>query len=206
MSFYDEYLNAVTPTIAYPPTAVQDNTGIWRAQDSWPLPDREVTLELSDSTYQDDASGSVSHQRSNTLENAVRVTGTPRMALASYTDAEVLVRLIDVAPDGRGVAIADEAAQIQEGEAQLEFKAVDWTLEAGHFLAVEIGSVSSLDTWVASPTGETVAVGATLTLPLDDPADDVATEGDPSRALRAFRKAHTVDLAELMDQEASFEL
>jgi hypothetical protein len=51
---------------------------------------------------------------------------------------------------------------------------------AGHVVGVEVGAVQT-GSWYDLPSGETIRVqGARLTLPLDNPADDVATAGDPA--------------------------
>ena len=60
----------------------------------------------------------------------------------------------------------------------VDLKATDWTLAAGHRLAVEVGSIQAraLGDWRDTPSGETITVtGARLDLALDDPADDTSS-------------------------------
>ncbi|MCZ9336187.1 CocE/NonD family hydrolase, partial [Streptomyces sp. TRM76130] len=43
LSFYDQYLKGIKPTVRYPAYAVEDSTGAWRAQRTWPVVERSVT-------------------------------------------------------------------------------------------------------------------------------------------------------------------
>ena len=54
LSFYDQYLKGSGPAVAYPDYAIEDTTGAWRAQDTWPVVDRSVTLPLGGGSYVDD--------------------------------------------------------------------------------------------------------------------------------------------------------
>lgn len=54
ISFYDQYLKGIEPDVAYPAFAIQDSTGAWRSQDSWPVVDRSVTVKLGGGSYEDD--------------------------------------------------------------------------------------------------------------------------------------------------------
>ncbi|MFI0036640.1 CocE/NonD family hydrolase [Streptomyces mutabilis] len=248
LSFYDQYLKGIRPDVRYPAYAVEDSTGAWRAQRTWPVTERSVTLPLGGGSYVDDggasaraaltASGSpaprppappagrwdmenapatehvaprglaeesAKRQRdgevgssffvwSKPLEKPVRVTGTPQVSLTAKGEGNVMLKLYDVAPDGTAVMFDEQVSLLHSGRLTVDLKATDWTLAAGHVLAVEIGSIQT-GSWRDTPSGETVEVrGARLRLALDDPADDVATPGDRSPFLDTYLRQYTVEL------------
>ncbi|MDN3246067.1 MULTISPECIES: CocE/NonD family hydrolase [unclassified Streptomyces] len=248
LSFYDRYLKGIRPDVRYPAYAVEDSTGAWRAQRTWPVTERSVTLPLDGGSYVDDggasaraaltASGrpaprppappagrwdmenapatehvaprglaeeSAKRQRdgevgssffvwSKPLEKPVRVTGTPQVSLTAKGEGNVMLKLYDVAPDGTAVMFDEQVSLLHSGRLTVDLKATDWTLAAGHVLAVEVGSIQT-GSWRDTPSGETVEVrGARLRLALDDPADDVATPGDRSPFLDTYLRQYTVEL------------
>ncbi|MER5178435.1 CocE/NonD family hydrolase [Streptomyces sp. NPDC002896] len=248
LSFYDEYLKGIEPTVDYPAYAVEDSTGAWRAQDTWPVVERSVTLPLGGGSYVDDggasgraalaASGEPTPQApaqssgewdmenapatehaapkglakglakqqeagevtssffvwSKPVEQAVRVTGTPQVSLTAKGEGNVMLKLYDVAPDGTAAMFDEQVSLLDSGRLTVDLKATDWTLAAGHVLAVEIGSIQT-GSWRDTPSGETIAVkGAQIKLALDDPADDAATAGERSPYLDTYLRQYTVDL------------
>ncbi|MFH8241194.1 CocE/NonD family hydrolase [Streptomyces sp. NPDC018321] len=248
LSFYDQYLKGVRPSVRYPAYAVEDSTGAWRAQRTWPVTERSVTLPLGGGSYVDDGGASAraaltasgtpaprppappagrwdmenapatehtapeglagetaKRQRggevgssffvwSTPLKKAVRVTGTPQVSLTAKGEGNVMLKLYDVAPDGTAVMFDEQVSLVDSGRLTVDLKATDWTLAAGHVLAVEIGSIQT-GSWRDTPSGETVEVrGARLRLALDDPADDVATPGDRSPFLDTYLSRYTVEL------------
>lgn len=251
LSFYDQYLKGIKPAVRYPAYSVEDSTGAWRAQKTWPVVERTVTLPLGGGAYVDDggasanaaleASGGTTAPRTLDepspdgqwdLENAprldraaprglpegqaerqragdltssffvwskpvrddVRVTGTPRISLTAKGAGNVMLKLYDVAPDGTAVMFDEQVSLLESGRLSVDLKSADWTLAAGHVLAVEIGSIQT-GSWRDTPSGETIEVkGAQLRLALDDPADDVATHGDRSPYLDTYLRQYTVDL------------
>ncbi|MFF7796025.1 CocE/NonD family hydrolase [Streptomyces olivaceus] len=248
LSFYDQYLKGVRPTVRYPAYAVEDSTGAWRAQDTWPVTERRATLPLGDGSYVDDGGASVRAALSEPgdpaakaepqpsgrwdmenapaierpapdglaaenarrgragetgssyfvwskpLKKAVRITGTPQISLTARGEGNVMLKLYDVAPDGSAVMFDEQVSLVDSGRLTVDLKATDWTLAAGHALAVEIGSIQT-GSWRDTPSGETIAVeDARLRLALDDPADDVATPGDRSPYLDTYLGQYTVTL------------
>ncbi|MGC9380740.1 CocE/NonD family hydrolase [Streptomyces sp. MH13] len=248
LSFYDQYLKGIRPAVRYPAYAVEDSTGAWRAQHTWPVTERSVTLRLGGGSYVDDGgasaraaltatgrpapqapaqpdgewdmenapateqpapeglAGVLAERRqagevtssffvwSKPLKQAVRVTGTPQVTLTAKGEGNVMLKLYDVAPDGTAVMFDEQVSLVDSGRLSVDLKATDWTLAAGHVLAVEIGSVRT-GSWRDTPSGETVEVkGARLRLALDDPADDVATPGDRSPYLDTYLRQYTVAL------------
>ncbi|PZH10793.1 hypothetical protein C1I97_13500 [Streptomyces sp. NTH33] len=248
LSFYDQYLKDLKPKVRYPAYAVEDSTGAWRAQSTWPVVKRSVTLPLGGGSYVDDggasaraalaasgepvppataqpsgkwdmenapaldpaapkglAKGLTKLQKagkvtssffvwSQPVERAVRVTGTPQVSLTAKGEGNVMLKLYDVAPDGKAVMFDEQVSLLRPGRMTVDLKATDWTLAAGHVLAVEIGSIQT-GSWRATPSGETIMVkGAQLRLALDDPARDTATAGARSPFLDTYLRQYTVNL------------
>jgi uncharacterized protein len=54
MRFYDRYLKGIKPSVQDPAYAIEDNTGVWRAQPTWPMPSSYTAARLSDGQYVDD--------------------------------------------------------------------------------------------------------------------------------------------------------
>ncbi|MFB9570905.1 CocE/NonD family hydrolase [Streptomyces yanii] len=247
LSFYDQYLKGVEPSVDYPAYSVEDSTGHWRAQDTWPVVERDVTLPLGNGSYLDDggasaratlaaagapateavqpsgnwdmenapateqpapkglAKGIAKRQQagevgssffvwSQPLTQDVRLTATPNISLTAKGEGNVMLKLYDVGPDGKAVMFNEQVSLLKTGRMSVDLKATDWTLAAGHVLAVEIGSIQT-GSWRDTPSGRTIDVsGAVLRLSLDDPSDDVATQGDRSPYLDTYLRQYTVDL------------
>lgn len=199
-SFYDQYLKGVDPTVAYPPVAIQDSTGAWRAQGTWPVVDRTATVDLGGGSYTDDGllagPGSSYTVRSAPLARTTRITGTPRVALTADGHGTVMVRLHDVAPDGTAVAFDQQVSALRPGETALELKSTDWTLPVGHSLAVEVGTVQPgvpfANDWLPTLSQETITVReARLDLAFDDPAGDTGLPGDRAPWLDLYLLSNT---------------
>jgi predicted acyl esterase len=188
ISFYDEYLKGVEPSTSYPAYAIQDNTGSWRSQGTWPAPDSSTSIGLGGGSYLDDGaegdpgveSGNGFVRWSEPVTRATRITGTPRISLGVQGHGNIHVRLHDVAPDGTAVLFDEQVAAVSSGPAAFDLKSVDQTLAPGHVVAVEIGTIEAgpLSDWLDTPSRTTLEIsGATLELDLQDPADDLATQG-----------------------------
>jgi uncharacterized protein len=54
MRFYDRYLKGIKPAVHNPAYAIEDNTGEWRAQPTWPMPSSYTIARLPDGQYVDD--------------------------------------------------------------------------------------------------------------------------------------------------------
>ncbi|MBU2663998.1 CocE/NonD family hydrolase [Actinoplanes bogorensis] len=247
MSFYDEHLKGIEPKTEFPPYAVQDSNGKWRAQDTWPVVDRTATLSLGGGSYVDDGGAdarkalddaglteppvppnpnpdpeegagalepvipknlaavqlkrlqegrttSAVYKFSKPVAQATRLTGTPQVSLAARGTGNVMVKLYDVGPGGQAVIINENVSAVRAGRTTFDLKSTDWTLAAGHVLGVEIGTLQT-GSWLDKPSRETIRVrDARLKLALDDPAGDVATEGQPSPFQALYLKRHQVNL------------
>ena len=199
MSFYDQYLKGIEPTVEYPAYAVQDSTGTWRAQDTWPVVERSADLRLGGGSYVDHGgeaeAGPSFFQWSAPLEETTRITGTPRISLKTKGTGNVMVRLYDVTPDGAAVMFDEQVSLVDSGTTAFDLRSTDWTLAAGHVLAVEIGTIQTGGDWLDTPSRETIRVRDTrLTLELDDPADDTATPGARAPYLDTYLGLYTVPL------------
>ncbi|WP_157357483.1 CocE/NonD family hydrolase [Amycolatopsis nigrescens] len=203
MSFYDQYLKGIEPPVQFPAYAVQDNTGTWRAQDTWPVTERSATVPLGGGSYVDKGgeagpdAGNSFFQWSTPLTQATRITGTPRISLNAKGYGNVMVKLHDVAPDGNAAMFDEQVATIKPGETAFDLKSTDWTLAPGHSLAVEIGTIQAgvLGDWIDTPSNETINVAdARLDLALDDTADDTATPGERAPYLDAYLQLNTKKL------------
>lgn len=108
-----------------------------------------------------------------------------------------MVKLYDVAPDGTAVMFDEQVSTVDGGELAFDLKSTDWTLAAGHSLAVEIGTIqaNALNDWIDTPSRKKIEVtGARLELATDDPADDVATEGARAPYLDTYLGIYTSKL------------
>lgn len=54
MRFYDQYLHGTKPSVTDPPFAIEDSTGHWRAQKTWPVSSTSYQARLASGSYVDD--------------------------------------------------------------------------------------------------------------------------------------------------------
>ncbi|MGL4176338.1 MAG: CocE/NonD family hydrolase [Dermatophilaceae bacterium] len=220
MSFYDQYLKGVKPAKRYPNFAVQDSTGAWRAQETWPVVERAARIGLGRGMYVDDGRVAEAGRhtyavRSTPVTQATRITGTPSVSLTARGRGNVMVRLHDLAPDGTAVMLDEQVSILREGQTRVDLTSTDWTLARGHVLAVEIGTVQPEaedlpaafgpgNDWVDTPSKQRVRVTvARLDLALDSPKDDRPTQGTSAPYLELYREVRT---SSLPDGRATFTL
>jgi uncharacterized protein len=92
MRLYDHYLKGVQPAVKDPAFAIEDNTGAWRAQPTWPKPVSSTVAELRDGQYLDDgAAGTLA---------VPKAPGGQQQDMEHYTDP--------APPAAARVAAADE--------------------------------------------------------------------------------------------------
>ena len=177
------------------PTYTRKQVQRWdleRAPGSAPLTGWEKKLLASEATTDNSY-----WSWSTPMTSAVRLTGTPEIALSTSRTGNVMVRLWDVAPDGTGVMFDENVALLTKGRTSFDLKSTDWTLAKGHQLGVEIGTISS-GSWRDTPTGGTIAVhNAKLDLQLQDPRSDVPTQGDRSPYLDRYLRSYTATIADV---------
>jgi hypothetical protein len=92
-----------------------------------------------------------------------------------------------------------QVAVVQPGTISFDLRSTDWTLPAGHALAIKIGTIQpSLafdNDWIDTPSFERITVNdARLELALDDPANDTPTPGDPATWLDTYRLLYAEQL------------
>lgn len=222
--FYDRYLKGIRPAVHDPVYAIEDNTGAWRAQPTWPAPTSYARPALADGEYVDDGIAATlaapagqewdmehytdpappaaksraaadAHSYftwSTPVESRLRITATPRITMNASATGNVMVRLWDVAPDGTAVMFDENVALIERaGRVAFDLKSTDWTLEVGHQLGVQIGTINS-GSWRDTPSGNTIEITrARLSLALQNPRFDVPTQGDRSPFLDTYLRQYT---------------
>ncbi|MEV6302895.1 CocE/NonD family hydrolase [Actinoplanes sp. NPDC051861] len=233
MRFYDRYLKGSKPAVHDPAYAIEDNTGAWRAQPTWPISSSSTRAALADGRYVDDGLASTlaapagqewdmehytdpappaakrgptsaaadTHSYftwSTPVESRLRITATPRITLNAGAPGNVMVRLWDVAPDGTAVMFDENVALIEQpGRVTFDLKSTDWTLEAGHQLGVQIGTINS-GNWRDTPSGNTIDITrARLNLALQNPRFDAPTQGDRSPFLDTYLRQYTRTLTDV---------
>ncbi len=110
LSFYDQYLKGVRPTVRYPAYSVEDSTGAWRAQPTWPVTERRVRLPLGGGSYVDDGGASARAGLTGRTAPPEQPTGRWDMENAPATEQ----------PAPRGLA-AEGAARQRDGEVGSSF-------------------------------------------------------------------------------------
>jgi len=244
MRFYDRYLKGIQPTVKDPAYAIEDSTGTWRAQPTWPMSTSTIAASLPNGQYVDDgtpstlAAPAAPTGRQWDMEHAtdpappvsrsfstmpaaedsnsyfswstpttsrVRITATPRISLRAGATGNVMVRLWDVAPGGTAVMFDENVALIERvGRVAFDLKSTDWTFEKGHQLGIQIGTIGS-GSWLDTPSGNTIKVtGARLSLALQNPRNDVPTQGDRSPFLDTYLGQYTRTLTDV--GEGTFKL
>ncbi|GAA5064738.1 CocE/NonD family hydrolase [Nocardia callitridis] len=202
MSFFDQYVKGIAPQENYPAFAVQDSTGAWRAQDTWPVVERNATTRLGGGSYVDDgaapgAANTFVH-RSEPFAHDTRITGTPRISVPTEGHGNLMVTLYDVAPDGSASGFDRQVSTVRPGTTNIELRSTDWTIQAGHSLAVEFGTIAPgyLDNdWIDTPSNETITVrDAQLDLATNDPAHDTPTPGARAPWLDTYLAVNTKPL------------
>ena len=114
LSFYDQYLKGIKPKAHYPAYSVETSTGAWRAQPTWPVVDRSVTLPLGDGSYLDDGGASARA----TLPASGGATAQPLAQPLGDWDMEHAPTTDRAAPKG----LAEQQARLQEtGEVTSSF-------------------------------------------------------------------------------------
>ncbi|MFC0505191.1 CocE/NonD family hydrolase [Micromonospora costi] len=187
------YLDDGGASAAAAETAAADN-GRW---DMERAPRAEVLSRAEkNAAKQGDASASSFWTWSTPAPRTLRITGTPRITLHASTSGNVMVRLWDVAPDGTATMFDENVALLERsGPISFDLKSTDWTIERGHRLGVQIGTIDS-NRWRDVPSGHTIKVsGARLALDVQGPRSDVPTQGDRSPYLDSYLAANTTTLS-----------
>uniref|UniRef100_UPI003F494D98 CocE/NonD family hydrolase n=1 Tax=Nonomuraea bangladeshensis TaxID=404385 RepID=UPI003F494D98 len=132
----------------------------------------------------------------------LRLTATPSIRLTANASGNVMVRLWDLAPDGKATMFNENVALLEKsGTISFDLKSTDWTFEQGHRLGVQIGTIVETDDWgwLDVPSGNTIKVtGAQLNLSVQNPRYyDVPTQGGRAPYLDAYLAANTTTLGDV---------
>ncbi|WP_424534191.1 CocE/NonD family hydrolase [Sphaerisporangium viridialbum] len=165
------------------------NGGVWDMETAPRIMGpQEQSYEPEPGTTED---GKGYYSWSKPVNSGVRVTGTPRVSFTAKGTGNVLVRLWDVAPDGKAVMFDEQMSLVKAGTVEFDLKSADWTLTRGHQLAVGIGTNTSRS-WSDTPSNQTITVSsASLSLELDDVRYDTLAQGDVSPFLASYLKSYT---------------
>jgi hypothetical protein len=131
---------------------------------------------------------------SHPLRTDVRLTGTPSVELHTQGPGNTAVQLWDVAPDRTAVTINASVSKLADGGVtRFTLLGMDWTLKAGHRLAVAVDTIE-YGWWVPQPSGtEVVVTGGTVDIAVEPTTADVATEGARAPFLDEYISDYTWD-------------
>jgi predicted acyl esterase len=178
--FFDEHLRGIAPSGRDPNFVVQTNDGKWREEAQWPPADAaEFTTKLRGGSYTDNADSTATGAGSETgiwtvsqpLTETVHLAGAATVKLdvsAALPNANLVVDVYDIGPDGRGPRVARQGHLVREsGEMTLRLMSADWKFAKGRRIGVRITD-NNTDWWLlAIPTKQEVTVDdASITLPL----------------------------------------
>lgn len=212
MRWFDKYLKGIDSK-ADPAVVVEDNTGHWREQASWPTPTSASTVALPTGSYLDSgtAIGSYGTQKptikalvvldrnpglwriSRPVRTPVRISGVPHVTArttvsgAGPRTAQMVVDLYDIPPAGSATRITRAATVLPAGSrtTHLDLLPTDWLLAPGHRLGVRVVNTNS-ELYLPSGSGATVRVtGGTVSVPLDGHSR-AAARGDRSVYLDTY--------------------
>lgn len=178
MRFYDEHLQDIPPTVADPVIALQDGSGRWRSEQTWPPADsRLYSTELPGGTYTDDGSGRGTGANatdglwtvSQPLPHAVHLSGEPVAVIdadAAVPNANLVVAVYAIDAAGRATLVSRGGKVIRASGLQtITLYGNDWPIPAGQRIGVRISDAHS-EWYVHAPTRQTVTVrGARIALP-----------------------------------------
>ncbi|WBB63092.1 CocE/NonD family hydrolase [Streptomyces sp. WMMC500] len=114
LAFFDRYLKGERPGVRYPEYAMEDNSGDWRAQRTWPVVERRAAIPLGGGSYVDDGGASALADLTASGRAAPHRPAQP----SGEWDMENAPAVEPAAPDG----LAAEAAKRQRaGEVTSSF-------------------------------------------------------------------------------------
>jgi putative CocE/NonD family hydrolase len=149
--------------------------------------------DVDSPTSTDDSLGvlSVSHP----VRADTRLTGTPAVELHTQGAGNAAIQLWDVAPDRvNATTINSTVTKLSaDGVTRFTMLGTDWTLKAGHRLAVTIDTID-WGYWVPQPSdAEVVVTGGSVSIAVESTTADVATEGARAPYLDQYLRYFTSD-------------
>lgn len=211
MRFLDEHLKGITPDVADPAIAVQDNFGRYRAEASWPPADAEsFVTDLVAGDYLDDGNNSGAGSGagngiwtvSQELPHAVWMAGEPRVTFTAdaLPRSNFAANVYDIDLDGRATVVS-RGTWLLRGNTEsgsttqtvtFDLYGQDWIFEEGHRIAVLASSANS-DWWLHAPTNGTVTLSDfSIDLPLLTGDRTDYLDGEMSTRLEAWLGAETL--------------
>ena len=165
-------------------------SGVWDMENAPDLPSSGAATQRSPKpgTTTD---GDAFYTWSKPVRNDTRITGTPRVDLLTRGSGNMLVRLWDVAPNGKATMFNQQMTLVRGAKTRFDLLSTDWTLKAGHQLVVGVGTNTTFS-WADKPSGQKVTVtNAALALDLQNTKYDVPTQGGRSPFLNAYLNYYT---------------
>ena len=172
MRFFDEHLKGVEPEAQDPTVSVQDISGRWRAEESWPPEDTSMfDTALRSGTYTDSGSGSGQAPSatqgiwtiSQPLPHDAWLAGNPQVNVSVDTvpNANLAANVYDLAPDGKLLMIS-RGVQLLRGTGvrnfSIELYGQDFPIAAGHRIAVLVSGANTDQFQYPGATRQTVTV------------------------------------------------
>ena len=223
MRFYDRYVAGKSPEEAPvhkdPPNAVQDNTGNWRNEPSWPPADSfTADASLKPGAYVDDAQnngtadgGSPPHgvgvwTFSPEFEHEVRFAGVPRLTVdvESGPEANLTAAIYDIDQKSRATLIS-RGTYLLPGSGKIAFDLYgnDWKLPAGHRFGVLVSS-SHAEWWAHAPTPQEVTIkSASMRMPYLGCARRDTIQGTSNAKLEGYLENAPFDVDQATVREAT---
>lgn len=221
MRFYDRYLQGRAPAVSDPPIAVQNNTGTWRAEQSWPPADgRGLTTALRAGEYQDTGqSFSTGSDESATsgvwtisppLKRDAMLAGSGRVTLDVTTQApraNLVVDVYELDENGSGPLITRQGRLLRDAgqqKVELDLWSADWKIPAGNRIAIRV-TETNLDWWLLTlGTQQTVTVnGGSTTLPFLRCQRGETIQGAPGTQLEGYLEDQVTVPAEILAESES---
>jgi predicted acyl esterase len=217
MRFFDRYVAgksaADAPVEKDPPIALEDNSGKWRSESSWPPGDSfKADAALKPGSYTDDTTNNGTAEGgspngvgiwtfSPAFDHEVRFAGVPRITADVTTqgpDANFTAAIYDVDSKNSATLISRGTYLLPgSGKVAFDLYGNDWKLPAGHRFGVLVSS-SHAEWWSPTPTLQTVTVkSASMAMPYLSCRREETIQGDPSMKLEDYLKnaPFTVDAA-----------
>lgn len=171
MTFLDEHLKGIEPTVEDPPVEVQDILGRYRAEAEWPPADSHLyETSLKTGTYTDSGSGDGLSPAVNQgiwtvsppLQHDVWLSGEPVITagVEAVPNANLAANVYDVNEQGELTRISGGVSLLRgTGIRSVSYSMYgqDWPIPAGHRIAVLI-SPADTDEFIHAATRTTVTI------------------------------------------------
>lgn len=179
MRFFDEHLKGIKPAIEDPAVEVQDSTGHWRAEETFPPEDSVLyTTPLNIGTYTDNGSGTGQTPSdsqgiwtvSEPLPHDVWFSGEPVITAGvdASPDANLAAHVYEITPEGEAQMISRGVSAIRgTGTRTVSFTMYgqDWPIAAGNRIGVLISDADTNEFEYYAAQGTVTVRSAKISLP-----------------------------------------